>query len=355
MNTLRVGLTYEKKTWFPFQPDDAPDANSELLSDEEEQELIEGLREAGHDVVCIGDANALLADIPHWRAQCDVIFNRSVGYKGTERKAVVPCILDAANIPYIGSSQYALLLTRNKYHAKVIASNAGLPTPGALMITHENITALQTVTYPAIVKPIAESSSIGIEQGKAIVYSKAEALQQAARIQAKYNQPALIESFVAGIEVEIPIIIDESGPRVLGMAAVSVNGKIPPLDFYLSSESVYDDGYDYVPVPTALDRALLSALAIKGARAFGMRDYGRIDFRIDKQGNPWFIEASTHPHVQRCSSFYSVATWRNQTYAQMLDELVQVGATRIAATTATVPVPHSNVAAKRTNMTPITG
>ena len=53
-----------------------------------------------------------------------------------------------------------------------------------------------------------------IEQGKAIVYSKAEALQQAARIQAKYNQPALIESFVAGIEVEIPIIIDESGPRV---------------------------------------------------------------------------------------------------------------------------------------------
>jgi len=351
MNKLRVGLTYEKKTWFPFQPDDAPDANSELLSDEEEHELIEGLSEAGYDVVCIGDATRLLANIPHWQATCDVIFNRSVGYKGTERKAVVPCILDAAAIPYIGSSQYALLLTRNKYHAKIVAANAGLATPGAMLIDNGMATLFHTVTYPAIVKPIAESSSIGIEEGKAIVYSKREALQQAACIQAKYNQPALIESFVAGVEVEIPIIVDERGPQVLGIAAVSINGEIPPLDFYLSSESVYDDGYDYVPVPAALDPAMLSARAIKAAGAFGIRDYGRIDFRIDQHGKAWFIEASTHPHVQRCSSFYSIATWRGLSYAQMLNELIQVGTDRIARFTSA----HQHYTSTVTSMAQITG
>ena len=330
MNKLRVGLTYEKKTWFPFQPNDAPDANSELLSDSEEHELIEGLSEAGQEVVCIGDANSLLANIPHWQTACDVVFNRSVGYKGTERKAVVPCILDAAAIPYIGSSQYSLLLTRNKYHAKIVAANAGLATPGAMLIDNGKTTHFQKVTYPAIVKPIAESSRIGIEHGKAIVYSEAEARQQAAHVQATYHQPALVESFVAGTEVEIPVVVDASGPHILGIAAVSVNGEIPPLDFYLSTESVYDDGYDYVPMPTTIHHAMLSELAIKGAHALGIRDYGRIDFRIDKHGQAWFIEASTHPHVQRCASFYSVATWRGLTYAEMLDELIQVGATRIA-------------------------
>ena len=52
---MRVGLVYERKEWFPFTEGDPIDVNSELLSQEEEEELIAGLKQAGHEVVCIGD------------------------------------------------------------------------------------------------------------------------------------------------------------------------------------------------------------------------------------------------------------------------------------------------------------
>ena len=159
---MRVGFTYEHKSWYPFGPDDPSDANSELLSDEETQELIDGLQQAGHSVVVIGDASHLLNRLDHWRNMCDIVFNRSVGYRGTERKSYVPAILEVAGIPYVGSTPYVLSLTRNKYHTKMVIKDAGIPTPSSALLTGGLLDNADAVIYPAIVKPVAESSSIGI-------------------------------------------------------------------------------------------------------------------------------------------------------------------------------------------------
>ena len=43
----------------------------------------------------------------------------------------------------------------------------------------------------------------------------------------------------------------------------------------------------------------------KAAKALGIRDYGRVDFRVSTAGEPFFIEATGHPHIQRHSSFYA--------------------------------------------------
>jgi D-alanine-D-alanine ligase len=324
---MRVGLTYEHKSWYPFEPSDPPDANSELFSDDEEQELIEGLREAGHEVVIIGDAARLLKKLDYWREACDIVFNRSVGYRGAERKSYVPAILESAGMPYIGSTPYVLSLTRNKYHTKMVIAEAGIPTPPAAMLCGGLPDMADSVTYPAIMKPVAESSSIGIESGEAIVATPAAARKRAEVLARNYAQPAIAETFIEGIEVEVPVVVDPE-PRVLGLAAVGMNGHLLDGNRFLASDEVYDDGYDFVPVPSWVDAARLTEYAERGARALGIRDYGRLDFRIDAQGTPWFIEASTHPHVQRLSSFYVTAQWQGKSYADMLDMLVQVGARR---------------------------
>lgn len=324
---MQIGLLFERKADYQFLEGDPSDCNSELLSAKEERELIDGLEAAGYRVIPIGDTTALLARLDYWRQHCDLVLNRSVGYRGAERKSFAPAILEAAGIPYIGSTPYVLSLTRNKYHAKLVARDAGLPTPRAALVAPGIETRLDGLPYPAIVKPVAESSSIGIEQGKAVVATPAAARQRAELLARRYAQPALVETFVDGIELEVPILVDPE-PRVLGILAVTVNGRLPDGSHYLATEEVYNDGYDYADPPEHIDRAYVADLALRGARALGIRDYGRLDFRVDADGTPWFIEASTHPHIQQLSSFYRLAQRQGLSYPAMLDMLVQSAARR---------------------------
>src|SRR5262245_38778048 len=129
-------------------PGDAHDADSELLSDHEERELLHGLRDTGHEIIPIGDAGNLLNRIGYWRDNCDIIFNRSVGYRGTERKSIVPAILEAAGIPYVGSTPYVLSLTRNKHHTKMVVRDAGVPTPPAALLFGGTAECLEALRYP---------------------------------------------------------------------------------------------------------------------------------------------------------------------------------------------------------------
>ena len=324
---MQIGVLFERKADYRFRDDDPADSNSELLSEKEAQELIDGLRAAGHTVVPIGDTATLLARLDHWRAACDLILNRSVGYRGAERKSLAPAILEAAGIPYVGSSPYVLNLTRNKYHAKLVARDAGLATPPAALVGGGVAPQLGSLPYPAIVKPVAESSSIGIEQGKSVVETPEAAHRRAELLAQRYQQPALVETFVDGIELEVPILVDPE-PRVLGILAVTVDGRLPAGSHYLATEEVYNDGYDYIDPPSQIDCEQVAALALRGARALGIRDYGRIDFRVDAAGTPWFIEASTHPHIQRHSSFFRLAQHQGLSYPAMLDLLVQIAARR---------------------------
>jgi D-alanine-D-alanine ligase len=329
---MRVGLLYERKEWFPFEENDPEDLNSELLSEEEEQEIVAGLEEAGHQVVMIGDVERLVSRLDHWRKACDIVFNRSVGYRGVERKSIAAAVLEAAGIPYTGSTPYVLSLTRNKYHSKVIAAHAGLLTPAYAVLCDGMEACVKHQPYPAIVKPIAESSSIGIEAGESIVRNPAEAQRRAGVIAQRYHQPALVEEFIEGLEVEVPLVADKSGVlRVFGLAVVTVNNQLPEGKHYLASDQVYVDNYDFVDPPANVDIPRLMMLAERGARALGMRDYGRLDFRIDAAGRMWFIEASTHPHVQVHSGFNHAASRRGMSYPAMLDNLVQTGLRRYRA------------------------
>ena len=324
---MRIGVVYERKSEYPIVPDVARDADSELLSDYEERELLAGLHATGHEIVPIGDVGNLLGRIECWRDSCDIIFNRSVGYRGTERKSIVPAILEAAGIPYVGSTPYVLSLTRNKYHTKLVVADAGVPTPSAALLFGGTDERLEALRYPAIVKPLAESSSIGIEAGASVVATPADARARAAVVHARYGQPVLVESFVEGVEIEVPIVIDPE-PRVLGLAAVAIGGQLPDGTHYLASDSVYVDDYSYLPPPASVDTDRITAAAVCAACALGIRDYGRLDFRVSADGTPWFIEASTHPHIQRHSSFFVLAQQQGMEYHEMLDMLIQIAIRR---------------------------
>lgn len=326
-DAVRIGLICEIKR-FLQAPDLESDLDSELLSTFEVDELLSGLRDAGHDVLMIGDSRHLLNRVGYWRNRCDLIFNKSVGRTGIDRKVHAAAILEVAGIPYVGSGCYSLALTRHKQHAKAIVERSGLHTPLCCLVPPASDTELRALPYPVIIKPVGESSSIGITREHSIVEDPRQAMRVAHELAARYHQPSIVESFVRGAEVEVPLLLDPH-PRVLGVVGLSLRGIPVEDEAFLASDSVYGDDYGFAAPPSYVDLGRVRAAAATAATALGIRDYGRIDFRVDRDGTPWFIEASTHPHLQRHSSFFVVAQARELSYAGMLDELIGVACRRL--------------------------
>jgi D-alanine-D-alanine ligase len=347
---MRVALIFERKSEFPFTPEDPEDSNSELLSEFEEHELLTGLRDAGHDVIAIGDGQRLLERITHWRSRCDLAFNRSAGYRGLGRKSHVPSVLELAGIPYVGSGPYVSSLTRHKQHAKLVVAAAGVPTAPAIAWASERDTPmLSRLAYPVIVKPVAESCSIGIEAAKSIVSCAREAADRGAWIVQTFKQPALVEQFIRGTEVEVPLL---GWPELqaVGVVGVTMGGATVRDDMILASDRVYADDYGWTTSLPGLDCEAVAALAVRAARALDIRDYGRVDFRVTDEGEAYFIEASVQPHIASHSSFFVSAKARGASYPETLDELLQVtrrrtgvcdrgGSTRTLPTIAAAPSP----------------
>lgn len=325
---MRIAMVFEKKAGFDAKDDDPWYRDSELLSDAEEDALLSGLRDAGHEVVRIGDGARLVKRIMYWRNRCDIVLNLSVGYRGIDRKSHVPGVLELASIPYVGSSPYALSLTRHKYHAKLVVRAAGVSTPPAILWLHDESTQLlDTIPYPAIVKPIAESSSIGIERSGSVVSTPVEAAKRARWIVETFKQPSLVETFVRGTEVEVPLM-GWPDLRPLGVVGITIDGQIVCGDAHLDSDSIYSDGYGFTTSVSSVDVGAIQATAALAANALGIRDYGRVDLRVGEDGVPYFIEASSTPHIQVHSSFWILARERGLTYPEMLDQIVQVAVQR---------------------------
>lgn len=324
---MRVGLICERKIDFPFEDMDPRDLDSELISEAEEDELVSGLQDAGHEVLRIGGAGDLLRHLGRWRNACQLFFNRSTGYRGDERSLMAPAVLEAAGLPYVGSTPYVHGLVRNKHHTKLVVHAAGIATPPAAVVRLGEEPPLTGISFPAIVKPLWESCSIGIERGKSVVADRAAALARAHEIAHRYRQPALVETFVRGLEVEVPVIIDPR-PRALGALAITLHDRPVTGDDYLAADTVYGDNYGFAALPPHLDLDRVLDAAVRAASALGLRDYGRVDFRIAEDGTPWLLEANSHPHIQRHSSFFTLAHQQGLEYHEMLNELIRIATTR---------------------------
>jgi len=325
---MYLGLLCERRAEFPFAAADPRDLDSELLSEQEEDELVSGFRDAGHEVVVIRGVKALLARVWFWRKRCQLVFNRSSGFHGSERTLLAPAVLEAAGIPYVGSTPYVQTLVRNKLHTKLVAEHAKVHTPpAAILVPGVRQPDLAGIEFPAIVKLLAESSSVGLNRSTSIVRDANEATSRARELAHRYSQPVLIETFIRGHEIEVPVLIDDR-VRVPGMLAVAKNGTLVSGEDFLDGSSVYHDDYNFVTPPASLDIDRVGDAAVRTAIALGMRDYGRVDFRIDDNGTPWMIEADTIPHLQRLSSFYEVAKNRGLEYHEMLAEIIAPAAAR---------------------------
>ncbi|HVI93565.1 MAG TPA: ATP-grasp domain-containing protein, partial [Anaeromyxobacter sp.] len=226
----------------------------------------------------------------------DVVFNIAEGFKGRNRESQVPSLLELLDIPYTGSDPAALSVSLDKALAKRMVRTHGILTPDYLVLHTGKERLPREISFPLLVKPVAEGTSKGVTK-KSIVRDEVELREVAREMIAKYRQPALAETYVAGREFTVGML-GERRPRVLPPMEVVFLDQSDPTPIY-SFEMKQDWNekirYDVPAVlsPRELDR--LERAARECFTALGCRDVARVDFRMDAEGRIYFIECNPLP------------------------------------------------------------
>ncbi|MDD5423693.1 MAG: ATP-grasp domain-containing protein [Candidatus Omnitrophica bacterium] len=315
-----VGLTYDVKPDYVRKKGDPEDANAEFDHPDTIEVIKDAIESGGHKVVKIGNVRNLLRRIKS--LDVDIVFNIAEGVSGRNRESEIPVILEMAGIPFVGADGLTLGLTLDKVMAKKVLIFEGVPTPAFFQISDINNVDGAGIDFPLIVKPKQEGSSKGISD-KSIVHNRRDMIRQADWVIRTYKQPALVESFITGSEFTIPIIGNEK-PEVLPTVQISIDGKTNLGDLCYTFSRISSNTLNYV-CPARITRGLdrkIKDVALKAYKAVECRDFGRVDFRVDKRGNPYVLEINPLPSLSTEDVFMTIARQMKVSYNSIINRIL---------------------------------
>ena len=325
---MRVGLAYNVK------PSDPPPHLPEDAFEEYDSEATVGhicgvFASLGHEVVRLGAGPGIIDALRKGRP--DIVFNIAEGEGGRCREAHVPALLEMLGIPYVGSDPLTLCVTLDKPVAKRLVASEGFPTPRFRNCFSPPEVDGADLSYPVIVKPAFEGSSKGIRLASRAA-SPAEARKMVAFVTETYGQSALVEEFVAGSEVTVGIV-GNGTPRIVGVMEIAPR-KVRPEEFVYSLEVKRDweSQVDY-RCPPSLPVAVVAEIercATGIYRLLGCRDFSRIDFRLDGEMVPHFLECNPLPGLSPGYGDLPIMAERMGTpYVDLVSEILSCALSRL--------------------------
>jgi D-alanine-D-alanine ligase len=317
-----------------------PDATSVR---ESAKAIVSALIETGYTVELLGvhgvEVYAVLAQL---RAnKPDLLFNLCESMDGDPRnEPTFAGLLDLFGIPYTGANLLALATCLYKHRTKDVLIAHEVPTPPYRMLRGEADLAdptLDTLDYPWFVKLAHEDASLGITEAN--VVANAAALRARSReLMQAHDQAVIAERFVEGREINVTLMGHGDRVEVLPLHEIDFSAMPRDRPHIVSYAAKWDDKHvDYAgtkPVPlldTAPEvRAAIERVSIAAWRAVELRDYGRVDLRVDAAGVPWVIDVNPNPDISPDAGCTRAAAAAGMSHAQMVDKIARVALDRIA-------------------------
>jgi D-alanine-D-alanine ligase len=243
----------------------------------------------------------------------------------------VPCVLEILGIPYSGSDSHCLSICLDKPLAKKLVAAEGVSTPRWQVITNEEELAQvswEQFPFPAIVKPAYEGSSKGIRL-TSVVDSVVRMEEEIRHLLEAYQQPVMVEEFIAGDEVTVGII-GNSPPKVVGMMRILPKNKGSHFVYSLEVKRDYLNLVDY-ECPPQLKYEVLANIAISSLKVFGIlgcRDFARLDFRVSPEGVLYFLEINPLPGLGSYSDLVIMANKLGWTHQGLINAVLDAALKR---------------------------
>ena len=232
-------------------------------------------------------------------------------------------VLELLGIPFSGSPSAALLLTTDKLLTKRLLKASGIRTPDYLVYNGSKDFSPAVLRFPVILKPRFEDASIGIDQDS-IFENETDLCAALPGFFARYGA-LLVEEFIAGREFNISLL-GYPVARVLPIAEI---------DFSAFPENLYPivgyrakwerDSFEYHNTPRSfpqdlpqLTRSRMQGIALDCFRLFELRDYGRIDLRLDDRGKIYVLEVNANPCLSPDAGLAASACQDGLTHSQLV-------------------------------------
>ncbi len=319
----------------------APTAEqAEFDTPETVQVIRQALEELGHRVTLLDAASSVSQLVERLESAApDLVFNTAEGVRGRSRGAFYPALLEQNGLAFTGSDAYVCNLTLDKNLTKLLLASHGLTTPGWRFVTSLDQTINHGLRFPLMVKPNYEGSSKGITQDS-VVPDQAVLESRLKQVLKTHPDGVLIEEFIEGMDVTVPWLESK--------------GVLEPASYTFATSERAHQIYDYelkqhqshlveVVCPALISASTRKQVLSDTARivkVLGLRDLGRVDYRVDSQGRAYLIEVNALPSLEPGASLYQAAATKGlKTVAQVLEAIVKSARQR-------VPKPSSKRTAK---------
>jgi D-alanine-D-alanine ligase len=237
----------------------------------------------------------------------------------------IPALLESLTIPCTGNPSDAMFLTTQKPLAKKLMQSNRIPTP-QWMEASSSISLDPHLTY--MVKPSREDASVGITDENVFAGSEPEIL---GKFRNKWGDHFFIEEFIQGREFNLSVVGGPNGPEVLSPAEIRFidfpAGK-PAIVGYAAKwdETTFEyrntvRSFDFPESDLPLLQEL-KAICHQCWHAFNLRGYARVDFRVDKNNQPYVLEINANPCISPDSGFYNAALRSGYSFTQMVERIL---------------------------------
>lgn len=331
MKHLKVGIVHNRPVP-PGQPNwkSSADVMAQVTAIEN------SLRELGQPHVRIPFSRDLPAFVATMREEgIDIAFNLCESVDDDPLLAGHPAaVLELLGIPFTGSSAMALLLSTDKLTVKRLLSASGLHTPPFFLYEGSEVLRPAGLNFPVILKPRFQDASIGIEQ-ESVVENSGELLARLEDMHTRYGA-ILVEEYLAGREFNVSLF-GYPHPRVMPLAEIDFSEFPAGLHRIVSYKAKWDEeSFEYHHTPRSFPDNLPQPLQLAIRRMaqdcfalFALRDYARVDMRLDGRGHPAILEINANPCLSPDAGFPAAVAESKMNYTEMVGEFIRMAAMRV--------------------------
>lgn len=301
--------------------------NKEVYNPETVKRVAECLEAGGHNVSIIDGNMHVVERLQSFMPkvidgeQMGMVFNMAYGIQGESRYTHIPSLLEMLGIPYVGSNPSGHALALDKVITKIIMQKHGISTPDFWVFNtaHDD---MSDVIFPVIVKPKMESVSFGLK----VVYTEDDLREAVNFVVTEFQQQALVEQFIRGREFCVGVI---GNSPVEAFPVLEIDLENDP-DAIQSVEDKKEKPRQKI-CPAHIDKSLSQRMteeSIAAFKALQLRDFARIDIRMDEKGDIYLLEVNSMASLGKTGSYVAAAQVAGMEYSNLVNKMLDVAAVR---------------------------
>ncbi|MBN2319919.1 MAG: M20/M25/M40 family metallo-hydrolase [Acidobacteria bacterium] len=292
----------------------------------------EALEQGGHNVAIIDGNMDVIQQLQDFMPRVmegermGMVFNMAYGIQGESRYTHLPAMLEMLGIPYVGSTPSGHALALDKIITKIIMQKNGIPTPGFWVFSKAD-EDMSGVEYPVIVKPKMEAVSYGLR----IVDNETDLRDAVKFTTEEFKQQALVEQFIRGREFCVGLL-GNNPPEAFPIIEIDLEGNPDAIQSVEDKKKKPREKICPAPISQELADKMVQ-YTIRAFNALQLRDFSRVDIRMDENENIYLLEINSMASLGRTGAYVNAAAVAGYDYNALINRILDVAAVRYFAGT----------------------